>query len=93
MASLLGNKTASVQAMAALGSGLTDAQKNQFDKISKKPFRDQAVWFLNGFWIDGPNFSENPDKRELMWYVRTDPCKMPSAEQIKRSYIRWFHVS
>jgi hypothetical protein len=81
MASLLGNKTASVQAMAALGTGLTDAQKNQFDKISKKPFRDQAVWFLNGFWIDGPNFSENPDKRELMWeYVHRMTELHPSGE-------------
>jgi hypothetical protein len=69
MASLLGSKTASVQAMAALGADLNEAQKKQFDTISKKPFRDQAVWFLNGFWVDGPNFSENADRRELMWCV------------------------
>ena len=43
MASLLaGNKTSSVKAMAALGAGLTDAQKKQFDTIAKKPFRDQV---------------------------------------------------
>ena len=43
MASLLaGNKTSSVKAMAALGAGLSDAQKKQFDTLSKKPFRDQV---------------------------------------------------
>lgn len=68
MASLLAQqKTSSVAAMAELGQGLTDAQKKQFDAISKKPFREQAVWFMNGFWIDGPNFSENPEQREKMW--------------------------
>merc|ERR1711865_414832 len=30
-------------------------------------FREQAVWYMNGFWCDGANFSENPEQREKMW--------------------------
>jgi hypothetical protein len=67
MASLLGSKTASVAALAALGDGLDDGMKERFEQLNKKPFRDQAVWFMNGFWVDGPAFGENADQRELMW--------------------------
>jgi len=35
-------------------------QKSQFLELTRKPYRDQAIWFLNGFWKEGlENDAEN----------------------------------
>ena len=67
MASLANQKTASMHDLTNLGEGMTDALMAQFQAIQKKTFREQAVWYMNGFWCDGANFSENPEQREKMW--------------------------
>jgi len=67
MASLINQKTASMHDLGKLGEGMTDSLMTQFQAIQKKTFREQAVWFMNGFWCDGPNFMEHEDKREKMW--------------------------
>ena len=67
MASLINQKTASMHDLGNLGEGMTDALMAQFQAIQKKTFREQAVWYMNGFWCDGANFSENPEEREKMW--------------------------
>ena len=67
IAALVTHKTASMADLTALGDGMTDALMKQFKKIQKKTFKEQAVWFMNGFWCDGPNFAENEEQREKMW--------------------------
>jgi len=29
------------------------AEKNQFLELTRKKYSDQAIWYLNGFWLDG----------------------------------------
>ena len=50
-----------------LGKGMTEALMEQFKKIQQKTFKEQAVWFLNGFWNDGPNFADSSEQREKIW--------------------------
>ena len=67
MASITSHKTASMQDLKSLGEGIEDHHMEQFKTIQNKTFKEQAIWFMNGFWVDGPNFSENEGEREKMW--------------------------
>ncbi len=46
---------------------LSDDVKGRFTKLQKKTFRQQAVWFLNGFWVQEPSFGQNLELCEKMW--------------------------
>lgn len=67
MASLVKQKTASMHKLSSLGEGMNDSLMEQFKKIQQKTFREQAVWFMNGFWNDGVNFADKPEDREKLW--------------------------
>ena len=30
-------------------------------------YKQQAIWFLNAFWVQGPKFGFNPEAAEEVW--------------------------
>jgi len=39
----------------------------QLGHVNNLKYKEQAIWFLNAFWIQGPKFGSNPELAEEVW--------------------------
>ena len=65
------------QKTLAIIEGEEAALNEEMLKIASKPYKDQAVWFLNAFW--NSHFKENPTNCERVWafthkFTELDPA-------------------
>lgn len=60
-------------------AALTGTFKEKFEQLSKKTFKQQAIWALNGFWFEGPSFGSNPDECERVWSFTNSMIELHAA--------------
>ncbi|GMH65672.1 hypothetical protein TL16_g04258 [Triparma laevis f. inornata] len=56
--------------------------KSDMEKLSHinaLPYKEQAIWFLNAFWSQGPKFGEDAAAREDVWTFHKTSVKLDKA--------------